>query len=169
MNNLDEWIVVGRFGRPQGLKGFVRVNSFTEPEQSILTYVPWHMKQDGLWVPISLESTAMQNNVILAQVTGYTQREQAAKLTHIEIGIAATQLPRLTAGEYYWQEILHMQVYLTDGKLLGEVVDIMPTGSNDVLIVQGSRRHLIPFITDTYIMSVDSAQRRIIVDWDEHF
>ena len=114
MNKASEWIVLGRFGRPQGLKGLIRINSFTDPEQSILDYAPWYIKQDHTWAPVSLVNTLTQNNLILAQVVGYTEREQVAMLTHVEIGVPQSQLPKLPSGEYYWHELHQMRVINQD-------------------------------------------------------
>lgn len=160
---------MGRFGRPQGLKGFLRVISFADPEQSLLHYSPWYIQKDNIWTEIVVTSSKVQNNMILAQVAGYTEREEAATLTHVEIGVLRSQLPTLPAGDYYWQEILQMQVYNRAGTLLGQVTTILPTGANDVLVVCGDKRHLIPYIPDVYVLSVDLIQQKIVVDWDEDF
>ena len=169
MSNRLDWVVIGRFGRPQGLKGFIRVISFTEPEQSIFEYSPWYTSHDGQWLPIELENPVKQNNTLLVKVTGYVQREQVATLTHTEIWVARAQLPVLADGEYYWQDMLHMQVSNQTGIVLGEVTSLLSTGSNDVLVVCGEKRHLIPYVKGIYILSIDPVQRNIVVDWDENF
>jgi 16S rRNA processing protein RimM len=162
-------VVVGRFGRPQGLKGFIRVISFTEPEESIFQYSPWYKNQDDQWVPIPLENQVKQNNTLLVKVAGFEQREQLATLTHTEIYVARSQLPVLPEGEFYWQDMINMQVFTRSGPLLGEVTSLLSTGSNDVLVVCGEKRHLIPYIKGLYILSVDPVQRKMRVDWDEDF
>lgn len=169
MNNETDWVVLGRFGRPQGLKGLVRVISFTDPESSILKYTPWHMQQNSMWVPVELTNSLTQNKSILVQVAGYVQREEVAQLTHIEIGVLRSRLPKLPSGEYYWHDLANMCVRNLSGVVLGHVEDVLPTGANDVLVVCGEKRHLIPYIPDMYIVSIDSEQRQIVVDWDEHF
>ncbi len=169
MSNQLDWVVIGRFGRPQGLKGFIRVISFTEPEQSIFEYSPWYRFHDGQWLPIELESPVKQNNTLLVKVPGYAQREQLATLTHTEIWVTSAQLPILADGEYYWQDMLHMQVSTQTGTVLGEVTSLLSTGSNDVLVVCGKKRHLIPYVKGIYILSIDPVKRNIVVDWDEEF
>ncbi|MCX7090715.1 MAG: ribosome maturation factor RimM [Legionellales bacterium] len=169
MNNESEWVKLGRFGRPQGLKGFIRVISFTEPESAILDYLPWHIQKKDQWLPLDVVSFQLQNQKILVNVAGYTDRDDIAELTNCNVGIISAQLPALSGGEYYWHELTHMQVVNKSGAELGRVVQILPTGSNDVLIVQGSKRYLIPYIHEIYIVSVDPVQRQIVVDWDEDF
>lgn len=169
MSDSSAWVVIGRFGRPQGLKGGIRVISFSDPEQLIITYLPWHMRQNNRWVPVQVLKTDIQNRTLVAYIAGYEQREHVAELTNIDIGIDRSQLPTLAAEEYYWQDMLDIQVYTTHGVCLGTVTQLLPTGSNDVLVVSGKKRHLIPFVQGVYVMSVDLKQRRMIVEWDEDF
>lgn len=171
MNNSSDWVIVGRFGRPQGLKGLIRVISFTEPESAILDYQSWHVLQKKTWIPVKRVHSEIQNRAIMVRVDGYLQREELAVLTNAEIGVLREQLPVLSnEGEYYWHDLLHMQVRNQEGQLLGNVTQIMPTGANDVLVVEGdNKRHLIPYILKIYIISVDLPQKQMIVNWDEQF
>jgi len=169
VNQTSDWVVLGRFGRPQGLKGWVRIVSFTDPEAAILGYTSWHMRQKDTWVPVSVVNTTMQNNTILAQVTDCESRDDAAKLTNIDIGVLRTDMPKLPSGEYYWHQLENMCVRNQKGIELGHVSHILPTGANEVLVVQGNKRHLIPYVPDVYIMSVDLELQQIVVDWDENF
>lgn len=169
MNKESDWVVLGRLGRPQGLKGLIRVISFTEPESSILDYQPWSIQQKDAWRALSLKTIQVQTNAILVKVAGYTEREDVAQLTNQNIGVLRTQLPQLPNGDYYWHELKQMHVVNQDGITLGQVTDILPTGANDVLVVCGKKRYLIPYILGIYVVSVDPAQRLITVDWDESF
>ncbi|MFA5961005.1 MAG: ribosome maturation factor RimM [Tatlockia sp.] len=164
-----DWIVVGRFGRAHGIKGFVTVHSYTEPRENILRYADWHGFIDSQWKPIKVLHLEVNNKSILVQVDGYQEREQAARLTHIDIAMTRSQLPVLPAGEYYWHDLIGMQVIDPNGALFGTVTEIMPTGSNDVLIVEGEKKHLIPYIMDQVVLSIDPQQRIITVDWDMDF
>jgi len=169
VNNEPEWVTLGRMGRPQGLKGLIRVISFTEPEFAILDYLPWHIQTKDQWLPLDVVSFKLQNQKILVNVTGLTDRDHIAELTNCNVGIIQDQLPALSSGEYYWHELTHMQVVNKSGAELGRVAQILSTGSNDVLIVQGKKRYLIPYIQEIYIVSVNPVQRQITVDWDEDF
>lgn len=169
MNKESEWVTLGRFGRPQGLKGFIRVISFTEPETAILEYLPWHIQKKDQWLPLALETFQIQNQKILVNIVGYSERESIAELTNCNIGILSAQLPKLSGGEYYWHELTQMHVVNKDGTPLGQVTEVLATGANDVLIVSGEKRYLIPYIPGIYIVSVDPVQQQIVVDWDENF
>lgn len=169
MDNANDWVIVGRFGRPHGVKGFITVNSFTEPRENILRYTDWHGFISKQWQPLTLSHVEVNNKSILAKVEGYGEREQVTALTNVDIAIRREALPELSPGEFYWYELLGMSVTNLDGKNLGSVVEIMPTGANDVLVIDGEKRHLIPYVPEIFIRSVDKSKRIITVDWDEDF
>ena len=86
-----------------------------------------------------------------------------------EIGIRPDQLPLTASGEYYWRDLQGMKVVTANGELLGTVDHLIETGANDVLVVDGDRERLIPFVLDKVVMSVDLDKAEIQVDWDKDF
>ena len=169
MDKDSEWIVVGRFGRPHGIKGLVTVVSFTEPRDNIMHYSDWHAYINYQWQPVKLLHIEMNNKFILTQVEGYADRERVARLTNIDIAVKRVQLPVLQEGEYYWHQLLDMQVVNLEGVLLGTVKEVLPTGANDVLVVVGEKRHLIPYLPGRNVIEINDSQRVITVDWDPDF
>jgi 16S rRNA processing protein RimM len=165
----EEWIIVGRFGRPHGIKGLVTVYSFTDPKDNILSYSDWHAFLNNCWQPIKVLSAQIHNKTIVAQIEGFPERELVARLTNIEIAIHKDQLAPLAPGEYYWHQLIGMKVINQQGLSFGEVVEVMPTGSNDVLVVKGEKRHLIPYLPGQFITSIDNTTKTITVDWDMDF
>lgn len=111
----------------------------------------------------------IHDKVILAQIEGYREREQVARLTNVEIAVSRTQLPALEPGEYYWHELIGMVVINHQGQVLGNVIEMLPTGANDVLVVQGEKRHLIPYLPGQFVIDVNASRRLITVDWDMDF
>ena len=166
MTLLDEWVVVGRFGRPNGVKGCITVISGTNPRENILQYSDWHACINHKWQPIKLLSSEITHKSILTYIEGYADREQVAALTNIEIGILRTQLSDLPANEFYWHQLIGMKVLTVTGEELGHVDHILPTGSNDVLVVQGEQRCLIPYLFGDVVREVRLEQNEIIVDWE---
>lgn len=162
-------MIVGRFGRVHGVKGFISVHSFTEPRDNILNYSPWHVFLSKQWQPVESLDIKVNNKSIVVLVKGYEQRELASRLTNMEIAVRKGSLPKLEAGEYYWHDLLDMQVINHEGKTLGKVTKIMPTGANDVLIVTGEKRHLIPYLPEKVILAVHASEQWIEVDWDPDF
>lgn len=169
MDSDTDWIVVGRFGRPHGIKGFVTVVSFTDPRDNVMRYTEWHAKIKNQWQPITLIQHEVNQKHILVQVEGYNDRELVAQLTNTDIAVRREQLPALPPGEYYWHELVGMRVINPEGLLYGTVTDILSTGANDVLVVVGERRHLIPYLLGTCILGIDDSERTITADWDMDF
>lgn len=169
MSNQASWVVIGRFGRPHGVKGFITIQSFTEPRDNILRYADWRVFLNNTWTPIKVLSVEVHNKAIIAKIEGYPEREQVACLTNVEIAIEKEQLAALEPGEYYWHQLVGMKVINQKGDSFGVVTEIMPTGSNDVLVVQGEKRHLIPYLPEQFVIEVNESQRVITVDWDLDF
>ncbi|KTD75508.1 ribosome maturation factor RimM [Legionella waltersii] len=166
---MTNWVVIGRFGRPHGIKGFVTVHSFTDPKDNIVRYSDWHVYLDKQWKPIKLVTMEARNNSIVVKIEGYPERESVALLTNANIAVQEEQLEELKSGEYYWFQLVGMSVINKQQDSLGKVIEIMPTGSNDVLVVQGEKRYLIPYLPEQFVLNIDSSKQVILVDWDKDF
>lgn len=170
MNKETDWVVVGRIGRPHGIKGFVTIHSFTEPRENILRYSnDYHLFLNDSWQPVNLLSVEIHTKAIIARIEGFPEREVVTQLTNAEIAVPKSRLPILDSGEYYWHELLGMSVVNHDGGSLGQVIEIMPTGSNDVLVVQGKKRYLIPYLLNQFIIGINAQEKLITVNWDVDF
>ena len=169
MADVSDWVVIGRFGRVHGIKGNIIVHSFTEPTDNIQQYMPWHAYINQKWQPIKINRIIVNAKHILAHIDGYETVEQASVLTNVDIGISRDKLQPLTEGEFYWHELVGMQVVNLAHEELGQVDSIMPTGSNDVLVVEGEKRHLIPYLLDQFVIRIDKDKHLITVDWDSDF
>lgn len=169
MNKLTDWVIVGRFGRTHGIKGNVVVNSFTEPHDNITRYREVFCYLDHQWQPIKWLNIEVKNKNIIAQVKGFETTELAAALTNADIAIAREDLANLPDGEYYWHELIGMTVTNLQGIQLGKISAILPTGSNDVLVIEGEKRHLVPYLLNQFVMQIDREQQQMTVDWDVDF
>lgn len=166
MDKSNNRIVVGRFGRIHGIKGYITIHSFTEPRDNILQYSDWSMFVNRQWQPVELLDIQVQKKSFIALVKGCETRELASLLTNADIAVSRYSLPDTKPGEYYWHDLIGLQVIDNQGNLLGKVKEIMPTGANDVLVVMGEKRYLIPYLPETVIKHVDLEQGLINVDWD---
>ena len=169
MDKNSDWVVIGRFGRPHGIKGLISIISFTDPRDNIPSYTDWHAYINKQWQPLKLLDLTSNNKSILTRVDGYVEREDLAYLTNIDIGIKSEQLPMLDEGDFYWSQLVGMEVVTVEGISLGQVTEILSTGANDVLVVVGEKRHLIPYLPGKSIIKVNDSQRIITVDWDMDF
>lgn len=173
----SEILVVGRIGAPHGVRGWVKVHSFTEPRDQLLDYRPLWIRRGGQWCELELAEHRSQDSSLVVRLVGTDDRDGATLLRNCDIGISETQLAELEPGEYYWQQLIGLEVVSRfEGQeyRLGTVSDLLETGANDVLVVQGDidsldrRQRLIPY-QDQFLLKVDLAAGRIEVDWDPDF
>ncbi|MGZ5006644.1 MAG: ribosome maturation factor RimM [Methylobacter sp.] len=165
----QQHISVGKISGVFGVKGWVKVFSFTDPRENILTYSPWLLKKGDETKTIDVVDGQMQSKTIVARLDGINDRDQAASLTGWDIFITQGQLPKAAKGEYYWSELIGLAVETIDGVQLGVIDSLLETGANDVIIVQGERERVIPFLQGQTIVNVDLDAGKIIVDWDPEF
>lgn len=169
MTQEDEYIEVGRISGLYGVRGWVRLYSYTEPRDNILSYAKWYLRRQDRWVAVTLADGRGQGKSVVAHIKGYDDRDAAASLVGTTIAILRNQLPATAEGEYYWSDLIGLRVVNLQGVELGTVADLMETGANDVLVVEGERERLIPYTPGEAVQSVDLAGRLLTVDWDADF
>lgn len=164
----DRWLTLGRIVGVFGVKGWVKVESFTEPRANIFSYVDWLLVAGSESV-MKLDQGKVQGQGLVAKLHGVEDRDQAVALVGAEIRVQRNQLPPTRVGEYYWVDLEGLDAFTVDGARLGQVSHLFATGANDVLVIQGERQHLVPYVPDQYVMEVDLVAKRIVVDWDPTF
>lgn len=164
----QEKIIIGRIGAPFGLLGWVKINSFADPKDKILDYEPWYFQEKSGWQTVTIEEGKWHSNHIIVKLPGCNDRNLAQTYTNKEIFIAASQLPPPKKNEYYWKDLVGLEVINKTNENLGVVESLLATGANDVLVVKGDKSRLIPYIKDV-ILQVDLEQKRILVDWESDF
>ena len=161
-------VIIGRFGRAHGVKGWLRVFSFTDPEINILDLFPWHIKTADGWQEIKIEDSKVHHQEVVVKIANIDDREIAKKYTNKEIAVYRAQLPNLAKGEYYWHDLIGVEVINKSGHKLGKVTSLFATGANDVLVVKNNREILIPYTKDV-ITNVDLKHKTITVDWEKDY
>lgn len=162
-------VVVGRIAGLYGVKGWVRVASFTNPGVNMLRYQPWLLEtREGL-EPYRLAGGRQHGRGLVVQFEGLADRELARRLIGATVSVEREQFPAAEPSEYYWADLLGMQVINEQGEQFGVVDDLLSTGANDVMVVVGPRRRLVPFVMHDVVRSVDVANRLIRVNWDATF
>ncbi|CAG0941922.1 Ribosome maturation factor RimM [Gammaproteobacteria bacterium] len=160
-------VLVGRISGIFGVKGWVRIYSYTDPPENILGYGPW-LVGDGQQGEYAVLDGAMHGRGIIARLAGIDDRDRARALIGSAIRVPRGRFGRTAEGEYYCSDLIGLRVCDRDGRELGRVEDIMDTGANDVLVVRGERRRLVPFLA-TVVKTVDLAAGTMEVDWDADF
>lgn len=168
-NDPADRVVLGRIAALYGVRGWVKVFSHTEPRDNILRYQPWQVKIDAAWQSLRIVEGRVHNQGIVAHLEGYEDRDAATALLGCDIAVRAEQLAQLPPGEYYWSELIGLEVITTQGVALGIVTSLLETGANDVLVVQGDRERLVPYLPDQVILKVNKEDKCIVVDWDPEF
>ncbi|MEH6583905.1 MAG: ribosome maturation factor RimM [Halioglobus sp.] len=171
-------LVVGRISGCYGIKGWVKIHSFTEPAENFMAYDDFRLKRQSGLEAVSFDSVRRQGKGLVAHIKGVDDRNQAELYKGLEIVVSQEQLPSLDEGEFYWSQLEGLQVWFqevgdssADRVLLGTVHSLIETGANDVLVVkacEGSidkQERLIPYLPGDVVTRVDVEQGRIEVDW----
>ena len=166
----EKQVLVGRIVGLSGVAGMVKLESWTSPRMQIFRYQPWRLKSATGSTEIKGSKGREQGKGIVAELPGISGRDAAAALIGSEIWVARSALPKAEPGQYYWVDLEGLEVVNIEGVALGRVSHLVATGSNDVLVVvDGDRERLIPFIDEDFIKDVDFGAQRILVDWDPDF
>ena len=164
-------VIVGRISGVHGIRGWLKVFSYTDPRENIFLYQPWLLgegrKQSGAqWTEIEFADCGTSGKTLVVKLPGIEDREAALELVGRSLAVYREHLPEPESGQYYWTDLMHLEVVTLTGERLGKVVDIHATGANDVLIVQGDGRRAIPFVMDRVVRQVDREAAVITVDWE---
>ena len=182
----SEILVVGRISGCYGIKGWVKIHSYTEPAENFLAYSHFKLKRRSGLEPVEFDSARRQGKGLVAHIKGVDERNLAESFKGLEIVVGSEQLPSLEEGEFYWQQLQGLQVWCQsseDGReieggqadeprvLLGIVDYLIETGSNDVLVVKAcagsidEQERLIPYLPEDVVTRIDLEEGLIEVDW----
>jgi 16S rRNA processing protein RimM len=159
---------MGRVSAPFGVTGWIRVQSFAAAAENLLDYPMWWLGRESEWRQYRVADSRVQGHTVVAKLEGCDNRDAAAGLRGYEVAVPRDELPQAGADEYYWIDLIGLNVVNTAGKDFGRVARILQTGANDVLVVEGTRERLIPFIASV-IREVDPPSGVIRVDWDADY
>ncbi len=164
---------MGRVVAPYGILGWLKIQPHTEYLDGLLDYPVWSLgRQDGLrktpWQAYTLETAKVHNDVLVVKLKGVNDRDAALKCKGLHVAVPRAELPEAEEGEYYWSDLIGLEVTNQQGVALGLVVELFETGANDVLVVKGDRERLIPY-TDQAVLEIDLAKKTMLVDWDAEF
>jgi len=174
---LERLVTMGRVVAPYGIKGWIKIQPFTQLQQGLLDYPRWLVGQEGEWQPRVVETAKVHGATVVAKLEGVADREQAAALQGMRIAVSRDDFPEPATNEFYWADLVGLKVVNADGVALGNVTRVFETGANDVLVVEdkvtneaaaNQRERLLPFIAPV-IRQVDIAGGTIIVDWDADY
>jgi 16S rRNA processing protein RimM len=161
------FVPLGEISGIHGVAGEVKIYSDTRPRTSIFDYETWYLGSTR--EPVRVVSGSPRGKTLVAKLAGVDDRDQARALIGQEIAVLRSDMPALESGEYYWADLMGLEVSTRQGDILGVVEKILETGANDVLVIRGEREHLVPYVPGQYVLSVDLAASVMVVDWDPEF
>ena len=168
-----DWIAIGQLQGSFGVKGWVRVISFTDPYEHILDFSEWWIAKSGSGTShgepsaskkFTLLSGQKHRQGIVAQLQGVHSLEEAQTLSGQDVWVPRGLLPEPDDGTHYWADMVGLMVVTTEGVFLGNVSYLFATGANDVLVVHApdGEEKLLPF-THEVVQNVDISARTITV------
>lgn len=155
---------MGRVSAPSGVTGWVKIQPFTAAAENLLSYSSWWFGGDADWREHRVARSQVRGRIVVAKLEGCDDRDAAAQLRGKQVAVRRDELPKTGTNEFYWTDLFGLKVVNSTAEDFGRVARILRTGANDVLVVQGERERLIPFIEDV-IREVDLAGGVIRVDW----
>jgi len=159
-------VILGRISGLFGVRGWVKVYSYTEPREAVLNYDRWLLVGKDGWQEATVAEGQRHGKTVIVRIEGYDDRDQAARLVGTDIGVPRDELPEAESGQYYWSDLEGLAVIRRDGTALGTVEYLLETGANDVMVVKGETERLIPFVMDKVVLGVDLPKGEIRVDWE---
>ena len=159
---------MGRIAAPFGVKGWVKVQPYSEDPGALMDFESWRVGRGTTQLHYTVEAVQDHGNALIAKLTGIDDREAAFALRGQEISVARSELPAPEENEFYWSDLIGLLVVNREGVELGRVDSLMETGAHDVLAVRGKRDYLIPFVA-AFVGRVDLANGTIEVDWGEDY
>ena len=167
--------VVGKITSAYGVKGWVKVLSYTEPMDNLLSYRRVIWVAEGGQRELEVEAGKRHGKGMILKLKGFETPETVRVLCGGLIEVAVEEFPALAEGEYYWHQLEGLKVITTAGQLLGVVDHLMETGANDVLVVRATpesidqQERLIPYLPDQVVQQVDLEAGCLTVDWEPEF
>lgn len=165
-------IIIGKIIETYGIKGWLKIISFTEKYDSIFDYTPWFVWFKSRWELLQLENWLCIKKKYIVKFITINNRELAMSFNTLDIYVDSSKFPILLHGEYYWKDIIGCQVITITENRLGYVISIIETVIYDILVVninkkniQNIESHYIPFILHKFIKNVNLITNTIVVDW----
>lgn len=170
MNDPTRRILIGRIHGAFGVRGEVKLESFTDPPTNLLRYQPWILRDaQGREREVTGARARPGGKGLIGILPGIEDRDAADALRGTDLYVLRSALPPPKDGEFYWIDLEGMRVVNLEGVAFGNVSAVFSNGANDVMAVRGDRERLIPFARPDYVKTLDFESGNIVVDWDADF
>jgi 16S rRNA processing protein RimM len=171
----SDLVIMGRILAPYGVYGWLKINPSTETLDGLFDYETWWIGKDNDWREFLVEEAKIHNDLLVAKLQGIEERDAALACKGKQIAVSRALFPVTNESEYYWSDLIGLQVKNLKDIDFGKIVDVLETGANDVIVVKNEsvnsaeiRERLIPFIAQT-VLDVSIENKTMLVDWDADF
>ena len=166
----NDLVIMGRMVAPYGVFGWLKVIPDTEEFDGLLDYKTWWIGKDNDWRELKVESAKTHNDVLVVKLQGIDDRDAAFACKGKQVGVPRALLPKLKGEEYYWSDLIGLNVKNQLNVDFGKITDVFATGANDVIAAKSEDgiERLIPYIAQV-ILDVDLTAKTMLVDWDADF
>lgn len=157
------WVIVGRIGKPFGIKGFSFIDAYTDSQTHLLDLMPWWDYHDPTNPKeLLVHAIRAHNKRLIGRIDGCQGPDDAKCYTNHTLAIARSQLPPLQEG-YYWHDLIGIHVIDEQGEHIGHLSDIFNTGSNDVWVIKNGQKTYSLAYTSEAVLAIDLATRQATV------
>ncbi len=161
----DGVVVLGKIIGPHGVRGWLKVRSYTRPPDNLLGYRTWLVGHDGAWQCREVQGGERCGGEFRVKLDGIDDRDRARALSGHEVGVRRSELPVPAAGQYYWVDLIGLEAFSAEGESLGRVDHIRDAPAHPLMVLRGERQRLVPFVRER-LLAVDIAAGRITLDWE---
>lgn len=164
-------VVLGKIIAPYGVRGAVKVFPFADDPLVWSKLPQWWLGQENTppenWQPMVLRRCRQQKGLLIAELGALHDRDAAEALKESLVGAPRSALPPTEKGEYYWGDLIGLEVINAAGQALGRVLGLIETPGNAVLRIgeNGGKERLLPFV-EAVVLDVDLLAQRLRVDWE---
>lgn len=160
-------VILGKFASVYGVKGWIKVISYTDPIENILNYSHWQVHLQGKWQSVTLEHGKRHGKFLIVKLTGDDDRDRVRRFTNHNIYVRRDDLPQLEHNQHYIQDLIGLRITNLNNETLGHITDIQSTPANDIIVVtdKNNKLHLIPYL-DHVVKKIDTDTGDMQIDWD---
>jgi len=155
-------VVMGRVVGPWGVQGWIRVQPYSGDPAGLLQISRWQLVRRGVSSEVEIQAARAHAGHVIAKVQGLQDRDAALALRGAEVVVTRDTLPEPEPGQFYWADLVGLQVVNNQSEALGEVLGLFENGAHDVIEVGPTPKRLVPW---TAVQKVEMAAGRIVVDW----
>jgi len=159
-------IELGQVGAPFGVRGWVKLRSYTDPPERLLEHDTLSLRIAGAWRDYAVEAAGRSGGALTVKLAGVADRTAAELLRGAAVGVPRSSLPECAAGDFYQADLLGCEVVNLAGDRLGVVAHFVELPAHALMVVRGTREYWVPAVPQ-HLRRVDLGARRVVVDWEE--